>query len=113
MNAKSYIYSLKPDKNGDPILSYDFGLRITQEDTSNLHFDTGKEIVVLNKYEYMNKFKVYEFGKGLNYFIVCNKQVSASFAYKKLLEYALNKIRTQLMLLQGFEAQYKKLLPAA
>jgi len=94
-------------------LSYDLGLRITEENPHQLKFNTGKEIVTLSKYEFMNKFKVFEFGTGFNYFIVCNKQVDAKFAFQKLIEYALTKIRTQRMLLDTFESQYKKLLSAA
>lgn len=114
MNAKSYIYSLKNDKKtGLPILSYDLGLRITEENPHQLLFNTGTEIVTLSKYEYMNKVKIFEFGKGFDYFLVCNKQVDAKWVYRKLLEFALNKIRTQKSLIESFEAQYQKLLSAA
>jgi hypothetical protein len=108
MNARSYIYTLKDDIKGNPRLSYDLGLQIISEDTKYLELSTPKGPVKLDKFEYMNKFKVFD--NGSVFFVVCNKQANADYVFDFLLNYAINKIDTRVDFLHNLKQRYRNLL---
>jgi hypothetical protein len=109
VNAKSYIYSIRTDKKGEPYLDIaPKGLVLLEDNPQILEINTSKGHYVLNKFEWMNKFKVFD--DGSVFFILCNKQINGDYAFDFLLEYALNKIPTRISYLESLQKQYKNIL---
>lgn len=105
MNSRTFIYSLKNDLNGQPILSIDLMHTILFENNHLLELTLPEGRTALNKYEYVNTFKVYDNGKV--FFFVCNKQVDRDFVFDKLLDYDCTKIDTRIVYLEGLKQFYK------
>lgn len=115
-NEKGYnvmhtiIYSLR-DINGETKLSIDLGANIIFENTKSLQLQLPSGIETLNKYEWVNKDRIFESGKY--FFLVCTKQRSRDYVFDYLLKYAISKIDTRINYLDSLKSNYKKLLKAA
>ena len=109
MNTRTFIYSLKTFKDR-PILSIDLMSNILTENNDRLELQLPTGIVTLPKAVYLNKFKVFD--NGSVFFFVCNKQVDRDFVYKKLIDYACNKIDCRINYLESLKHSYKRLIAA-
>jgi hypothetical protein len=82
--------------NDKPILNFDLTGKLTDftihnSDKLEIHLPTGT--IYLDKWQYLNKWKIYEDPKNPKcFFIVCNKQANQDYAFKFLMEYAISKI---------------------
>lgn len=83
---RTRLYSIKPIKDR-PTLSLDLTLNIVEETNYRLKIKIQDEIITINKFDYLNKFLIFDNGKGIAFY-VCNKNVDPDFVFKKLLKYA-------------------------
>lgn len=108
---RTRIYNLKT-VNGETILNMGLGLLVSNETNSHItiNLPTGK--VVLNKYEYVNKDKVYEAGDKL-FFILCTKNVTLKHAKNVLINHALTILHERRFNLDNMIAKFEKEIIAA
>lgn len=83
--------------NDKPILNFDLTGKLTDFDNHNsniLEVKLPTGTIHLNRYEYLNTFRIYE--DPLNakcFFIVCGyKRINQDYAFKFLMNYAISKI---------------------
>lgn len=107
---QSYILSLRT-VNDKPILNYNLGLCIVNEDNQEVQIKLSDRIVSLKKYDYLNKDKIFDDGK--QFFILVNKQLSKKYAFDLLMKYAMNKIDSRIEHLKALKMNYQKQLTTA
>lgn len=82
--------------NDKPILNFDLTGKLTDftnHQSRDLEINLPTGTITLNKWEYLNTWKIYEDPKNPKcFFVVCNKQASQDYAFKFLMEYAISKI---------------------
>lgn len=104
--SQSIIYSLKT-VNNRTVIDYSIGLKIVCETTKELQIELPTGIVTLNKFQYVNKNKIYDTGNKL-FFMVANKRRDIKDVQAFLMTYAIRKVTDRLQLL----TQYKNQLQA-
>ncbi len=103
------VYSLRT-LNGLPGLDYSLGLKMTETNTHvQVPLSTG--IVILKKFDYLNKDRIYDDGK--TFFMIATKKVKADYIFRFLLQYSLSKIDNRIGKLETVKEQYKQILSAA
>lgn len=93
MNAiRTILYSLKRVKSGHSILSIELTAFIVAETHTGItiKFPHSEKAVTLDKYEWVNKEKIFDDGKV--FFLVANKQLNTKFATSILARYAMDKL---------------------
>lgn len=83
------LYSLRTI-NDRSILNFDLTGLIVTENQYSIEVKTPKGIVTLDHYDYLNKMKVYDDGEL--FFIVCTKRINQKYAFKFLMNYAMEKV---------------------
>lgn len=103
--------------NDRPIINYDLTASLTnyfdhQSDIFEIKLPTGT--IHLNKFQYLNKAKIYEDPKNSKCFfmIFSYKRIKENSAFKILMEYALNKLEGRISHLQSLKQSYSKLIAA-
>lgn len=112
MIGKNIVYSLKTRK-GIPTICYDLTNGITFENNSEITIELPGETVTLKKSEYLNypstlNFKVYD-NKDI-FFLLCNKHVSAKYAFEVLLKYASEKLGKKIAAYQTLKNECDNIL---
>ena len=103
MNTRSIIYSLR-EHNGKTILSIDLtGKLVENNHQLFLELPTGKH--TLNKYDYLNKDRIFDDGKHFMY--ICSKAVDRDYIFEKLLHYAVNKLNTRISYLETYRERLR------
>lgn len=104
--SQSIIYSLKT-VNNRTVIDYSIGLKIVCETPKELQIELPTGIVTLNKFQYVNKNKIYEAGNKL-FFMVANKRRDSKDVQAYLMTYAIRKVTERIQSL----TQYKNQLQA-
>lgn len=102
---RSIIYSLR-EVNNKIILSIDLTGNLIAENSTEYHLKLSTGALTLNKWDYLNKFKIFDDGK--NFFCICNKQVDREYVFKKLLEYRINKFETYKIHFDAKISEYRR-----
>lgn len=106
----TFIYSLRT-RDGLPELDYSLGLKIEFENPQEIHIQLSTGIVILKKWDYLNKDRIFDNGK--EFFMIATKKVKASYIFSFLLEYACSKLDNRIGKLETLKQQYKRILTAA
>jgi hypothetical protein len=108
---KTVLYSLRT-VNEKSVLSIDLTGLIVSENPQSILLKIADENVILYKYEYLNRMKIYDNGKV--FFIVCSyKKVSRISAYKCLMAYAIEKLKRRKDNIEANIQKYERELCAA
>jgi hypothetical protein len=108
---RTLLYSLRTI-NDKSILSIDLTGLVISENSSSLLLKIDNQNVILYKYEYLNRMKIYDNGKV--FFIVCSyKKVSRISAYKCLMAYAIEKLKRRKDNIEANIQKYERELCAA
>lgn len=107
---RSRIYSLRT-VNDRTVLSLDLTGLIVSETHQTLQIKLETGTIYLNKWDYLNKMRVYDDGKV--FFIIATKAVCQKYIKKFLLEYSIIKIDSRLDNLLNFKERLEKELVAA
>lgn len=106
--TRTIIYTLKR-VNDQSVLSIDLTANIVVEtpDSITIKFPD-KEAFTLNKYEWVNKDRIYDDGK--NFFLVCNKLRNKDYVRHFLACHAMDKVDDRIETLFAFKNHLKGLL---
>lgn len=105
---RTIIYTLKR-VNDQSILSIDLTANIVAETVDSLTIKLPhKDAIVLNKYEWVNKDKIYDDGKV--FFMVCNKQRNRDYVQDCLARHAMEKVDDRIEYLFAFKNHLKSLI---
>ena len=108
---RTLIYSLRT-VNDKSVLSIDLTGLVISENSSSILLNIDNQTVILYKYEYLNRMKIYDNGKI--FFIACGyKRVSKSSAYKCLMKHAIEKLKKRKDNIEAHIEKYEKELCAA
>lgn len=109
MKLRTRIYFLK--NIGDkPNLSIDLMRFIAYEDTTLIKIDLPSGSYILNKYDYVNKNKIYDTGK--EFFILADKHLHNDCAFKWLMNYAIEKLKKRMEKLNNLKVHYEEMVAA-
>lgn len=109
MNTRTFLYSLRTidDK---PTLCIDLMAKILSENSTSLELQLPNQLIKINKYEFLNKDRIFD--NGTVFFYVCSKAVSREYIFRKLMNYAINKLEGRISHLQSLKQSYSKLIAA-
>lgn len=111
---KVILYHLRSDKNGKSFIGIDLTKCLTDfenHQTNTLEIKLPEGTIYLNKWQYLNKMKIYDSGK--HFFIVANKQLDSTAAFNFLLRYAVQKVSTRIEFLNQLKKTYQRELKVA